>query len=127
MLRAEDLRLMQAALVLDQDRNLNAAARARAEDAGRRQAARRRWWVRPWFVRRPEQGWFEQLMEELRVEDVASFRNFVRVEPALFRELSDRLEQRLTREDTFFRYTQFHNCTTAQCNFQCILILCVLI
>ena len=104
MLRAQDrLQLLQHLVLLDRDRNLNAVAVARAQDEGR-ERARRRWWVRPWILRRPERGWFDQLMHELRLEDVASFRNFLRVEPDMFRELSDRLEERLSKKDTSFRY-----------------------
>ena len=55
-------------------------------------------------MRRSERGWFDQLMQELRLEYVASFRNFLRVELDMFRELSDRLSDRLTKDDTFFRY-----------------------
>ncbi len=42
-------------------------------------------------------------MDELRVEDVRSFRNFLRMEPAMFQEVVDRLIPRITKVDTFCR------------------------
>ncbi len=48
----------------------------------RRACRRRRWWMRQTLY-----GQYERLMSELEVEDPAAFKNFVRVEPAMFREL----------------------------------------
>jgi hypothetical protein len=42
-------------------------------------------------------------MEELRREDVAAFKNFLRVEPLLFQELVDRLTPRIKKKDTWLR------------------------
>jgi hypothetical protein len=61
----------------------------------RRQRRRRTFWVRPWISRRPQYGHFHRLMIELETEDELSFKNFLRVEPNMFRELVDRLNVRL--------------------------------
>ena len=57
----------------------------------RRRRRGRRWWVRPWVKRRPELGQYRRLMVELEHEDTAAFRNFLRVEPAMYHELVQRL------------------------------------
>ncbi len=43
------------------------------------------------------------LMTELEVEDAAAFKNVVRVEPAMFRELLNRLGPEINTKDTFYR------------------------
>ena len=60
-------------------------------------------WVRPWLERRIELGQYTRLMEELRVEDVPAFKNFLRMGPDMFQELLQRLVPRLTKIDTFCR------------------------
>jgi hypothetical protein len=60
-------------------------------------------WVRPWLERRVQLGQYTRLMEELRVEDVRSFRNFLRMDDAMFQELLDRVTPRITKVDTFCR------------------------
>lgn len=60
-------------------------------------------WVRPWIGRRLELGLYTQLMVELRNEDPRAFHNFMRMPPAMFGELVDRLTPRLTKPMTNFR------------------------
>jgi len=69
----------------------------------RRRRNRRTVWIRPWLERRLECGQYNRLMEELRVEDVRSFRNFLRMDPAMFQELLQRLIPRITKQDTWYR------------------------
>lgn len=64
---------------------------------------RRRFWVRPWIRRRPQLGHYQRLMRELENEDEASFRNFLRIEPMMFRELLARIGPRLTKRTTWYR------------------------
>ena len=45
----------------------------------------------------------EELMVELRDEDPAAFKNFVRMEPASFQELLMRVGPRITKRTTWFR------------------------
>ena len=65
----------------------------------------RRWWCREWLgpVRRQKFGLFDQLMVELRAEDTASFKNFLRMPPEMFDELVRRLTPRLRKKHTNFR------------------------
>ena len=61
-------------------------------------------WVRPSVERRVQLGQFStRLMQELRVEDVLAYRNFLRVDPAMFEEVLNRIIPRLTKQDTFYR------------------------
>lgn len=54
-------------------------------------------------MRRTLFGQYEHLMAELEDEDPFSFKNFVRVPPAMFRELITRLGERIEKQKTFFR------------------------
>lgn len=68
-----------------------------------RKAAKRKWWSRPWLLRRSLYGQYERLMHEMAMEDVRGFKNFVRVEPDLFQELLERIAPRIEHQDTFMR------------------------
>jgi len=64
--------------------------------------------VRPWLLRRPELGqyeigMYEKLMGELMQEDPGAFTNFVRVQPAMFHELMERVGERIRKYDTHYR------------------------
>ncbi|XP_071497092.1 putative nuclease HARBI1 [Diadema antillarum] len=74
-------------------------------DRRRRRRRRRRprvVWVRGWIVRRMEFGLYGQLMVELRNEDPRVFHHFLRMPPAMFDELVERLRPRLTKPCTNF-------------------------
>ena len=97
------LRLLHNLVQVDRDKVHNDVSVARLVHEERRR--RRTYWIRPWVIRRPILGQYGSLMQELRVEDVAGFRNFIRMEPAMFRELLERLGPRITKQDTFYRYS----------------------
>lgn len=59
--------------------------------------------MRGWIGRRLNFGIYDQLMVELRREDPRSFHNFMRMPPAMFDELLDRLTPRLWKPSTFCR------------------------
>lgn len=61
------------------------------------QRRRRRWWVRDWILRRPLFGQYETLMRELENEHASDFKSYLRVDPALWQELLDRVGPRITR------------------------------
>ena len=75
--------------------------------ARRRRRQRRRQarnvWVRNWICRRPQQSLYDRLMVELRNEDTRSFKNFMRMPPAMFDEIVQRLTPRITKETTNWR------------------------
>lgn len=59
----------------------------------RRRKRRHRWWVRPWLTieRRLHYGQYETLMQELRAEDVGSFKRYLRITPDMFDEILQRV------------------------------------
>ena len=59
--------------------------------------------VLPWIERRVQLGQYTRLMEELRLEDVKAFKNFLRVEPELYEELVERVSHRIWKQDTAYR------------------------
>ncbi|XP_062621654.1 putative nuclease HARBI1 [Saccostrea cucullata] len=69
----------------------------------RRRRNHRAVWVRPWIDRRLDLGMYNKLMIELRNEDPHAFHNFMRMSPAMFDEVVNRLTPRLTKEQTNFR------------------------
>ena len=69
----------------------------------RRRRQIRNVWVRDWITRRPEQGLYDRLMVELRNEDPRSFQNFMRMPPAMFDEIVQRLTPRITKKTTDWR------------------------
>ena len=56
--------------------------------------------MRPWQSRRLGYGHYDRLMRELEAEDVVSFRHFVRMDPAMFREVLQRVGPILEKYDT---------------------------
>ena len=77
--------------------------RGRRQRRRRRVRNRKRFWVRPWLLRRPLYGQYEHLMQELYREDVNTFTNFLRVTPEMFMELVERVGPRIEKEDTLWR------------------------
>lgn len=64
---------------------------------------RRSMWSRSWLLRRPLYGQYEQLVHELQREDVSGFKNFLRMDMNMFRELLDRVGHRIKKQETFWR------------------------
>ena len=99
-------RLRVANLQLELDRNAaqgNVAVAQALLHQRRRRRRNRTIWVKPWLQRRNLLGQYERLMVELRDEDIPAFKNFLRVEPAMFNELLNRLGERITKKDTWYR------------------------
>ena len=113
----EQVHLAQQYLELEQNILQDELALAmHAEEEAIQQARRkkrRRIWVRAWLIRRPDLGQYERLMRELQVEDAAAFKNFVRMEPAMFWELVDRLTPRIQLSDTWYRKSLVPGCRLA--------------
>ena len=68
----------------------------------RRRPRPRRYWVKPWLSRRLDYGHYDHLMRELEAEDVVSFRNFVRMDLAMFREVLQRVGPRIEKYDAWY-------------------------
>jgi hypothetical protein len=60
-------------------------------------------WVKGWLSRREHFGQYHKLMRELENEDVRTFKNMLRMEPAMFKELLQRVCPRIEKSNTFWR------------------------
>ena len=56
--------------------------------------------MRHWIRDRPKQGAYHQLLQELRLSDARSYRNFRRIDAATFDELLSKVEPLITYRDT---------------------------
>ena len=79
----------------------------------RRRPRPKTYWVKPWLSRRLDYGHYDRLMRELEAEDVGSFRNFVRMDPAMFREVLQRVGPRIEKYDTWYRKSINPGCRLA--------------
>ena len=72
---------------------------------GKRQTQCRSIWVRRWLSmeRRLQYGQYGRLMAELRMEDVHSFLNFLRMKPQIFDELLNRVGPQIQKNNVFWR------------------------
>ena len=93
------------ALMMQQQQQDAAALLVLLHQRRRRRRRRRRstYWVRPWIARRLEFGHYHNLMAELEREHHGDFINYLRMDPAMFHELLQRLTPRLTKQDTKWR------------------------
>ena len=114
------MKLMQMQLKLNQQQNENALLMAKAKERlekikeerrqksaleGRKRKAKkiRSIWVRKWILRRPQLGQYARLLRELKKEDNKGYLNFLRVDYQQFQEILQRIEGRITKQDTNYR------------------------
>ena len=64
---------------------------------GRNQRKQRRWWAKSWLLRRPLYGQYETLMVELEREHKEDFKSFIRIEPAMFYKVLQRVGHRIEK------------------------------
>ena len=69
----------------------------------RRKRRLRSMWVKKWLLNRGAHGAYEHLLQELKVLDVSSYRNFVRMDAATFEELLGMVAPLIIRKDTKMR------------------------
>jgi len=60
-------------------------------------------WQRDWITRRKKFGYWDQLLVELRKEDIPSFKNFMRMPPEMFDEILGRIRPAITKKTTWMR------------------------
>ena len=60
-------------------------------------------WTRNWILRRPERGVYANLLQEFRLEDPETFRQFHRLDKDLFQEVLAKVGPAIQREDTLMR------------------------
>lgn len=64
---------------------------------------KRKIWVREWIQRRSQLGFYDNLMQELRMEDPSTYKNFTRIVPTDFDFLVEKLTPLIQRKDTVMR------------------------
>ena len=101
----DSLRIQYEIAVLQHQQNLVELGLHQVDVIRRRRKRRghRRFWVRPWIGRRLQFGLYDQLLVELRNEDQASFKNFMRMSPEMIDELLTRVGPRITKQNTNYR------------------------
>ena len=60
-------------------------------------------WVMPWLLQREERGCYRTLLDELITTDIPGYRNFIRMEPASFDLIEERINPHLRKSETNFR------------------------
>ena len=65
--------------------------------------AQRKFWVRPWLLRREIYGNYESLMQELAAEDIPGYIAFQRICPEIFQELLELVAPRIEKQTTHWR------------------------
>ena len=74
----------------------------------RRKRNRKRWinrkvWTKPYISRNLTLGAYNTLVQELRTEDAAAFKNFLRMDETCFHELLEMVKPQLQKQDTNMR------------------------
>ena len=69
----------------------------------RRRRRKRRLWTREWILQRDRLGAFHKLMQEIRLTDSSSHRNFVSMDATAFEELLRAVAPYITYQDTVMR------------------------
>ena len=105
----------EAAMLLAQDPYLEdeqkEALGPRADSSGREQGKGQKGCqegqngvsIREWLLQRQYYGWYEKLMKHLEEGDVSSFKNFLRVDPEMFRKLGSHLTPMIQKQDINYR------------------------
>ena len=60
-------------------------------------------WVKPWLLRREKLGIYNTLVNELRLEEEADYKKFLRMTPEIFDELLSFIEVDITKQNTILR------------------------
>ena len=101
----DSLRIQYEIAVLQHQQNLVELGLHQVDVIRRRRKRKghRRFWVRPLIGRRRQLRLYAQLLAELRNEDQASFKNFMRMSPEMFDELLTRVGPMITKQNTNYR------------------------
>ncbi|KAK3107504.1 hypothetical protein FSP39_016061 [Pinctada imbricata] len=69
----------------------------------RNKRKRRTHWIKPWIKRRDKYGAHHALLKELEIEDIETYRNFVRMSKENFDELLSLVSPMIKKKDTIMR------------------------
>nr|CAH7747431.1 unnamed protein product [Callosobruchus chinensis] len=70
---------------------------------GKRKVHKRKVWVKPWIKRRADYGASNTLLKELKNEDLAAYRNILRITGKQFDKLLGMVDEMLLKQDTIMR------------------------
>ncbi|CAN7937555.1 unnamed protein product, partial [Ixodes hexagonus] len=73
------------------------------DDESKQPPKKRRMWMRPHLRRHREQGCYENLMRELALQDAESYRSWIRMDTAMFKELLGKVRPLIVKQDTAFQ------------------------
>ena len=59
--------------------------------------------MKQWIARRKNLGAYHSLLRELALEDVSSYKNYLRMDAATFEDLLQRVAPIITKQDTYMR------------------------
>ena len=60
-------------------------------------------WVKPWLQRRDGHGFYSQLLNELRLEEVHIYKNYLRMTPKNFEEILSLIKDDISKKNTRMR------------------------
>ena len=63
----------------------------------------RKYWTKPWLLRRINHGAGYTLLKELASEEPTDFKNWIRMDPKTFNLLLSKVKPRIKRQDTHLR------------------------
>lgn len=99
-LQVETLALHWYAFLCDQEQE---EERQKQLQKCKKPRKKRSCWTRDWVQRRKQFGQWENLLQELILEDKTSYRNFLRMDETTFTEILERIRPRIEKQHTFWR------------------------
>lgn len=69
----------------------------------KRKAKKRLFWTRQWLLDRPMMSQYRLITDTLQFQDVQAFKTAVRMEPEMFFAILNRIQDRIVKQDTFWR------------------------
>ena len=73
------------------------------DSRNRKRWENRKFWTKPYISRNPSLGAYNTLVQELRTEDAAAFKNFLPMDQTCFDELLEMVKPHLQKQDTNMR------------------------
>ena len=73
------------------------------EKQKKRSRKKQKSWVKPWISRRNKHGIYNNLIQELRHEDINEYKRFLKMTPEVFDELLSYIEIDITKQTTVLR------------------------
>ena len=69
----------------------------------KREEKKRSAWVKPWLLKRDQLGFYDNLLQEFRLEDAELYKNYLRMSVDNFNEILTLVKDDLTKQNTHLR------------------------